>query len=113
MQKLFIGVAAIMFVVALRVPASSSASMPSCSADDPPVLLDTKTNSYQQFAAASSAEARQNNIAAAKKAMAANPNLKPECKSAAVKAGAHMANGMGGLNAMGTPSPHPGPTTGQ
>ncbi|HMD01917.1 MAG TPA: hypothetical protein VKG44_03025 [Candidatus Baltobacteraceae bacterium] len=115
MHKLLMGFALAASTVSLGgiSVAAAPGAMPACSVADPPVMMDTKMKTFQVYPAATSDAARQANIAAAQKMMAANPNLKPMCKSAAVHAGGHMANGFGGTNAMHKPTPGPGPTTGQ
>ena len=84
MQKLLTGFA-FAAVVLLQGGVASAQSTKACSANDKPVLYDTKAHTYMTYPAATSEAERQSNIAKAKAMIAANPNLKPMCHSAAVK----------------------------
>jgi len=106
MKKLLTGFA-FAAVALLQGGVANAQSTPSCSASDKPVMYDTKSHTYQVYPPATSQAERQKNIAMAKSMMAANPNLKPMCRSSAVKMGgvpAKNAN-MGGMNAMAKPVP--------
>ena len=107
MKKLLTGFA-FAAVVLLQGGVATAQSAPKCSANDKPVMYDTKAHTYTDVSRGDvGKEQRQKNIAMAKSMMAANPNLKPMCHSAAVKMGgvpAKNAN-MGGMNAMPKPVP--------
>jgi hypothetical protein len=106
MQKLVTGFA-FAAAVLLQGAAANAQSMPKCSADDKPVMMNVKTHTYTVAPAATSEADRQKNMAMAKSMMAANPSLKPMCMSTAVKmhgVPAKSAN-MGGMNAIHSPVP--------
>lgn len=106
MKKLLTGFA-FAAVVLLQGGVATAQSAPKCSANDKPVMYDTKAHTYTVYPAATSEEQRQKNMAMAKSMMAANPNLKPMCHSAAVKMGGVPAknSNMGGMNSMAKPVP--------
>jgi hypothetical protein len=106
MQKLATGLA-FAAAVLLQVGAAGAQTMPKCSANDKPVMMNVKTHTYTVAPPATSEADRQKNMAMAKSMMAANPSLKPMCMSAAVKmhgVPAKSAN-MGGMNAIHSPAP--------
>jgi hypothetical protein len=106
MQKLLTGFA-FAAVVLLQAGTAGAQNVPKCSANDKPVMFDTKTHTYTVYPAATSTEQSQKNTAMAKSMMAANPNLKPMCHSTAVKMGGVQAKTahMGGMNAVHSPAP--------
>ena len=106
MQRLLTGFALLAFAMVQAGAANAADAMhpwANCSANNPPVLVDVKTKTYMSFPAATSNSERQHNIAAAKKVMAANPDITASCTMSAVRMGAHKANGFGGINALPTP----------
>src|SRR5271165_2550231 len=112
MQKLLSGFA---FVAAVLLQGGAAVAQspyyPACSAQDKPTLFNTKTHQYALFPAATSQADRERNIAMAKQMMAANPNLKPLCRSAAVKVGGTPTSlaDFGGVNALPKTPPPQGP----
>jgi len=109
MHKLLTGVAVLAFAAVQATSPAPASAAKACSASNPPVLINMKTKTYTVYPAATSEKQRQKNIAAAQKAMAADPNVMGGCKSDAIKMGAHLQNGFGGINAIPSPTPGKGP----